>query len=590
MTIWHRTSKYGSASNQTGEEMDKITASLLKEFTQENGYTGREEDKQFELFSTFITVSRFHSETFNIDELVIGSGGDTSIDAIAIIVNGCIVGEVEQIEELVTQNGYLDVQFVFVQAERSSNFDGSKIGETGYGVEDFFKDKPKLPRNKFVKKAAQVMNAIYDKSSLFTKANPACHIYYVTTGKWVGDPHLTGRKDGVVDSLKNTKLFSDVEFTPIDAEEIRKLWRETKNSISRTFVLDRKSSLPEIKDVDVAYIGSLSALKFLEIITDIDGSIKKSLFYDNIRDYQGDNKVNAEIKGTLSSEEMRARFSLMNNGVTIIAKGLRNTGDRFTIEDFQIVNGCQTSHVLYENKHLLDDTVFVPVRIISTQNPEIISSIIRATNRQTVVKDVQLNALTEFNKKLEDFFRSYDNGRRLYYERRPKQYASTNVEKTRIVTTDNLIRAYISFFGEEPHRVTKGFSEVLKGIGTTFFADNHVMEPYYASAYALYRLESLFRSEELDSKFKPARFQILLAFRLIINPTAAPRSGSNEMKKFTQQYLDALWDKPKAATAFKTAADGVEEIVGDIITSGEVRTKPVTDAIMKKFRPVVSKK
>jgi hypothetical protein len=34
---------------------------------------------------------------------------------------------------------------------------------------------------------------------------------------------------------------------------------------------------------------------------------------------------------------------LMNNGVTIIARHLQPTGNRFHIEDFQIVNGCQTS-------------------------------------------------------------------------------------------------------------------------------------------------------------------------------------------------------------------------------------------------------
>ena len=137
--------------------MDRITASLLKDFAHENGYANREESKQFELFATYITVNQFHPETFNVHDLVVGAGNDTSIDAIAIIVNGSIVSEYDQIEELAEQNRYLDVQFIFVQAERSESFDGSKIGETGYGVEDFFKDTPMLPRNASVKKAAAVM-------------------------------------------------------------------------------------------------------------------------------------------------------------------------------------------------------------------------------------------------------------------------------------------------------------------------------------------------------------------------------------------------------------------------------------------------
>jgi len=71
-------------------------------------------------------------------------------------------------------------------------------------------------------------------------------------------------------------------------------------------------------------------------------ALEKSIFYENVRDWQEYNSVNSEIKGSLESEPQKARFALMNNGVTIIAKTLRATGNRFHIEDFQIVNGCQS--------------------------------------------------------------------------------------------------------------------------------------------------------------------------------------------------------------------------------------------------------
>jgi len=78
----------------------------------------------------------------------------------------------------------------------------------------------------------------------------------------------------------------------------------------------------------------------------------------------------------------------MNNGITIIAKTLRATGNRVLIEDYQIVNGCQTSHVLFSQKELLnDDSVVLPLRVIATQDEAIIGSIIKATNRQTEVRE-----------------------------------------------------------------------------------------------------------------------------------------------------------------------------------------------------------
>ena len=58
----------------------------------------------------------------------------------------------------------------------------------------------------------------------------------------------------------------------------------------------------------------------------------------------------------------------MNNGITIIARSLKVSGDRFSIENYSIVNGCQTSHVLYEQRREIDESVMVPVRLIGTLN------------------------------------------------------------------------------------------------------------------------------------------------------------------------------------------------------------------------------
>ncbi len=52
----------------------------------------------------------------------------------------------------------------------------------------------------------------------------------------------------------------------------------------------------------------------------------------------------------------------MNNGVTIIAKSVRQIGTKFVIQDFQVVNGCQTCHVLWSKREQLDDMVLVPLR------------------------------------------------------------------------------------------------------------------------------------------------------------------------------------------------------------------------------------
>lgn len=71
------------------------------------------------------------------------------------------------------------------------------------------------------------------------------------------------------------------------------------------------------------------------------------------------------------------------------------------------MNGCQTSHVLFNNRDKLNASVMVPVRLIGTQDEDVIRAIIRATNRQTEVKDDQFFAVQDFPKELELYFQTF---------------------------------------------------------------------------------------------------------------------------------------------------------------------------------------
>lgn len=565
--------------------MDRITTALLAEFSQDNGIQSLSEDKRFERFSSYLAVSPHLVDSFDTAEIATGSGGDTGIDALAIVVNGALVTDQELVKELAETNGYLDVSFIFVQAERSSTFEGSKIGTFGYGVMDFFKEIPTLPRNEQVEEAAAIMGAIYARSSKFTRGNPVCRLYYVTTGKWVGDANLLARRQTVLDDLEGTRLFREVDFTPLDADAVQRLYNQSKNAIARDFTFANRTLIPEMPGVTEAYLGFLPAPEFLALLRDESGVLLKTIFYDNVRDWQDYNAVNSEIRQTLAAQSQRKRFALMNNGVTIIAKTLRATGNRFHIEDYQIVNGCQTSHVLYDQRATLDDSVIIPLRLIATQDDEIIASIVKATNRQTQVKEEQLLALNDVQKKLEAYFASFGEPRRLYYERRSRQYNTiSGIEKTRIVTLTNLIRAYAAFVLNEPHRTTRNFKALLDKVGTSIFSPDHRPEAYYAAASALYRLESLFRNGSIDAKYKPARYHILMAARLLASPENPPRPNSSEMAKFADELTEQFWDQAIAERLFKDAVAVVDEKAEGNLHRDNIRTQPFTEAVTRRCR------
>ena len=167
------------------------------------------------------------------------------------------------------------------------------------------------------------------------------------------DPTLEARRKAVISDLAATNLFREIDFVPVDAEGIQKLYRQTKNAISKRFTFINRAVVPDVPGVTQAYLGFLSVPEFLKILADDNGEIIRGLFYDNVRDWQGDNEVNSEIKATLESDA-KSRFVLMNNGITIIARTLQPTGNSFYIEDYQIVNGCQTSHVLFNQKETIE--------------------------------------------------------------------------------------------------------------------------------------------------------------------------------------------------------------------------------------------
>ncbi|HNS39460.1 MAG TPA: AIPR family protein [Promineifilum sp.] len=549
----------------------------MQEFAREHDLARLDEPTLFEHFTSHLAISRFVPEVFDTYDVVVGAGGDTGIDAIAILVNGALITDLDQVTEMVERNGSLDATFVFIQADRGSEFKAAKIGVFGFGVVDFFADKPKLPRNSGVKKAADIMARVFANSSRFKK-NPSCKLYLATTGNWAGDAVLEARRTAIVEDLRGLRLFREVDFYPLGSENLQRLYRDSRNSVSRDFEFSLKTLVPDVPGVTEAYIGLLPAREFIGLIED-SGEILKGIFYDNVRDWQDYNEVNSEMKVSLESLDSRPRFGLMNNGVTIIAKTLRTTGNRIHIEDYQIVNGCQTSHVLFDQRDNLDDSVFVPLRLISTQNDEVIASIIKATNRQTEVKTEQLLALSDFQKKLESFFNTFTNGKRLFYERRSRQYNNIEgIEKTRIVTPRNLIRAYASMFMEEPHRATRSYGAILDQVGTRIFSDSDRLEPYYAAAFALYRLEFLFRNQLMRNDFKPARFQLLMAARILAVGPNLPKPNSRDMERLANTLCELLWDPKQSEALFAAASDVLVSINSDL-QSDALRTQPFTEEL-----------
>jgi AIPR protein len=561
--------------------MDRVTKSYLEEFRVEQSLGEMPESDVFEFFADYCVVSNLYDEEFDAADVHVGGEDDLGIDGLAIIVNGVLINSVDEAEDLLDLNGFLDVKFVFVQAKTSSGFSGEQIANFLDGVDEFFEENPTQPVNEQIANARAIMTWLYTKSVKFTRQKPVLALAFVTTGSWQDDERLTARIQIRRKRLQDTGLFHEVVFDAMGANEIQEAYQRSKNNVTVEFSFANKVLLPEIEGVAEAYLGVLPAKEYMALITDDSGNIRKPLFYDNVRDFQGDNAVNREIKQTLQNAEGQQRFAVLNNGVTVVTRGLRTTGNKFVVTDYQIVNGCQTSHVLFDAKDHLGEEAHVPLKVISTEDEDIINAIITATNRQTEVTAEDLYAMSAFQKRLEALFAAYPDKKKLYYERRSKQYASVpGVEKVRIISKTLQVRAFAAMFLDDAHRAARYYSDLRAQVGTKIFNENHKLEPYYVSAYAYYKLEFLFRNNALPNYYKPARFHLQMALRHLIGGPDMPALTANQASSYSNKIAEVLWSDEKAADAFKEAVQVIDvALAGQPLTRDVVKTQGFTDLV-----------
>lgn len=410
-------------------------------------------------------------------------------------------------------------------------------------------------------------------------------MYYVTTGRWNNDQSIVSRIEGVKSDLTSENLFSQVDFIPVDVDYLQRLYKATIDKIEVEIDFPDRITLPEMDKIKEAYLGILPASQFLSLVSNEDGIIK-SILYDNVRDFQGENNdVNAEIAETINGSEAD-KFVVLNNGITIICKELRNiVRSRFLLGDYQIVNGCQTSHILYYNRENISDKIYVSVKIISTTDEDTVNSIVKATNRQTEVSNEQLMALNDFNKKLETYYQTYTGPQRLYDERRSKQYASSSeVEKVRIVTIATQIKAFASMFLDKPHLASRYYGRLVQD-SDDMFDNNHVLLSYYISAYALYKVEYLIRNKQIDQSYNRYRFHIIMIIKyLVLGDDPQPQLNSHNMERLCQSIQSILNDQEKLLSYVAKACEIISSQVDDIANTENSKTLSIVDKLKGAIR------
>ena len=138
--------------------------------------------------------------------------------------------------------------------------------------------------------------------------------------------------------------------------------------------------------VDRGHEAVIAPLKATELVK-LDGIRNQALFAYNVRGPLGRTQVNKDIAGSILDKARHKLFPLFHNGITILAKKLKTTEDKINIEDYYVVNGCQSLSELYNNSGFLTNDLRILVKIIKMDASSPLSDMVTSfSNNQNGVK------------------------------------------------------------------------------------------------------------------------------------------------------------------------------------------------------------
>jgi hypothetical protein len=505
--------------------MNPVIQAQVREFTQTHSLSERTEATQFEIYSIFSILNGLHGESIDPYEVHL-DGEEFGLDGVAILVQGELVKDGHEAAEKIASINNPSIEFIFFQSKTGTGYDYGNISKFFDAISEFF-DSELREESSTLADLTGAMQAVYAKG--VGRRNPKLSCYYVTTGNYEEPARIEKLRTTFLAELEQKNIL-DIKSTTVQfvgAKQLQQAYRAATSSVEVEIEFPRNVVMPTNMHVEEAYLGFVDAKNLLKLYaTHMDDgtlAINRTVFFDNIRDYDATSKINLRIK-ELVRKNGGNEFVFRNNGITVVSKNIDRTGDKFRLEDFQIVNGCQTCNVIYDlvygdeiepnSDPSLTETIQVPFRLIGSKDDEFVSSIIVGTNSQNPVRDEQFWALRPFMKNLEEYCRSLDGDQKIFIERRDNQYRSLpKIERTRIMQPSVLMKAVAACLLFQPQRAARDYRGIVAEYETSMFLDDHDVRIYHAVAYLYYRLEFLWRNR-IESTSKTFRYYILAAIGL----------------------------------------------------------------------------
>lgn len=524
--------------------MHRVIRSHFDNFVQRESLTFSE-SKNFEAFSAYCIAKSFTFDQVKPESLIY-DGDEPGIDAAFFICDEAIVTSIDEADSLFsTSKNNHEITIVLIQSKTSESWDKKQINTFESAVLDFISDSPQHKYNDTLKERRAIFEKIINNVGKIKSGRPKIHCYFVVTAGEAADSEITAAGRTLKARLDETGLFNATESTLLGRDQLLALWIKSQGSYEASFKIIGSTSFPKSEGIEESYVVTVPANEFTsKILTDENGNLRKSIFEENVRDFIpfDGSDINTDISKTLKDQIKQKRFGIMNNGVTIISPDVRLQSNEIYISNYQIVNGCQTSNVLFENKDSISDEVTLMVKIIETDNQDILDDIVKSTNRQNKIEDHQFIATLDSIKSVEKYFlaRGGEEEHRLYFERRPNQFGRDNIPSIRIFDLKELARCTGAMFLDKADVASRYPNQLVEELHGTVFDPKNKEEIFYTAAYCSYRLKLLHSNNKIDKSLNRLKWYSLMALRYRICGGNPSQITSHKVEKDCDKIIELI--------------------------------------------------
>ncbi len=466
-------------------------------------------------FEHFVAEQILKERDLTDDQLLAGNVGgpyDGGIDAIHLFVNGDRIDDTN-VERYQNMKEGVKLDLHLIQAKDKNRMEASVVNTFSAMADDLLKPNAELHSlaGQYNSGVLQAFEWFWDIfGAIRITAAPEINVTFSYATK-AGGPSKPMKRKAEQLRKKVERLIGGcncrIEF--LGATELLDLSRAKP---PKHFELIAAGQPLSADAAGGSYVALVRLDSYFDFITSADGELHWRLFEANVRDWQGDNKVNKQIQESLRQRDSND-FWWLNNGVTMLVKSLIPSGHSLRLENPEIVNGLQTTRAIWQHFReqpagTSDDRRLLTRIIVIADGNENRETIIRATNSQTAVPTYALRSLDRVHRNIEEYFLAQQE-HLLFYDRRKNFYKNQGKPAKSIIDLRTLAQAVIATGLGKPDDARGRPSDYLGASDDekyrTVFDDDTDPAFYFFCARFHKRIEELLKHESIDDEFDPAQ-------------------------------------------------------------------------------------